>query len=157
MAASRVGTLPRLPLRSSQTVATRRSHPCAAESKRTARREEVPRAGDLWKILESHRGYRFWRPKVFLDGPFFFAGRAALRWNGVQLAERRRYSLHSCENQRCRVKLCGTDLRRIAIGCGESRRALSCCPQSQRVAARFSRLHALAMKNPACPGQDVKL
>ena len=55
------------------------------------------------------------------------------------------------------MKLCGTDLHRIAISRGQSRRALFCRPQSQRVATRFSRLHALAMKNAARPGQDVGL
>jgi hypothetical protein len=121
MVASPVGTQPKLPLRSSQTAAMRRSRPCAVESKRTARREEVPQAGDLWKIFESHKGYRFWRPKLFSNGAFFFVGCEAVRWNGLQVAERRRYSLHLCENQQYRVKLCGTDLHRITISRGQSR------------------------------------
>jgi hypothetical protein len=112
----------------------------------------------VWARLLRHRPtYRFWRPKVFSDGEFFFVGRAALCWNGLQLAERRRYSLHLCENQHCRVKLCGTDLHRIAISGGQSRRVLFCCSQSHRVAARFGGLRPLAMRNPACPGQDVGL
>jgi hypothetical protein len=109
-------------------------------------------------VLVDHLGgYRFWRPKVFSNEASFFVGPSALRWNLLQLAECRRYSLHLCENQHYRVKLRRTDLHRIAMSRGQSRRVLSCRPQSQRVAARFGGLHAFAMRNPARPGQDVGL
>ncbi len=157
MAVSRVDTHSKRPSQSSQPAATLRSAPCAAQNRRTARTLEPPPTDTRIGNPCSQSCYRFWRPKVFSNGAFFFVRREVFRWNLSQLIERGGYSLHLCESQRYWSKLGETESQRIASSHSQSRGAISCCRKSQRVAASFSGLHALAMTEPACTGQDVGL
>jgi len=75
----------------------------------------------------------------------------------MQLTERHHYPLHLCESRRHWLKLRETESRRIAIGRSQSRGGIFCCRKSQGVAPCFSGLHAVAVKDPACTGQDVEL
>ena len=121
MAVSRVDTPSKRPSPSSQPAATLRSAPYAPQNMRTARTLEPPPTDTRIGNPCSQACYRFWRPKVFSNGAFFFVGHAVFRWNLPQLAERGRHSLHLCESQRYWLKLRETESRGIAISRSQSR------------------------------------
>jgi hypothetical protein len=72
MAVSRVDTHSKRPSPSSQPAATLRFALCAAQNRRTARTLEPPPTDNRIGNPCSQACYRFWRPKVFSNGAFFF-------------------------------------------------------------------------------------
>ena len=85
------------------------------------------------------------------------ANRVDLSWNRLQLVGFRWYWLKLSESWRYWLKLGDTDLRQIAASYRQSPKEISLRSWSRQVSTYFGRLRALAMKNPACTGQDVGL
>jgi len=86
-----------------------------------ARCPERSVAGSSGKAVAASKGLSVLETKSILKRRIFFVGRSALRWNLLQLAERRRYSLRLCESQQYRLKLRETEFRRISISRCQSR------------------------------------